>query len=108
MPRNKISDNIEGRILQLLRQRYAQPQIVIILKLSRLNLLCQVSSERSGVSEIVNPKINFFQKKPWQTTSIMAKVVKTVHVADSSTRYSIDKVLKLFLTRHVARLLPKT
>ncbi len=32
MPRKKINDDVEGRILALLQVKYSQPQIVKILK----------------------------------------------------------------------------
>jgi len=38
MPRYKISDIVEGRILALLRQGYSQSRIVNILKLDGINV----------------------------------------------------------------------
>ena len=60
MPRNKISDIIEGRILQLLQQGYSQPRIVNVLKLNRIhisqstvsNVKRKIGSQRNAESKI--------------------------------------------------------
>ena len=64
MSRNKISDIIEGRILQFLQQGYSQPRIVNVLKLNRIHISqpCQMSSERSDVNEILNRKLKFLEE----------------------------------------------
>jgi hypothetical protein len=38
MPRNKISNIVEGHILELLHQGYSQPRIVNILKLDEISV----------------------------------------------------------------------
>ena len=38
MPRNKISDIVEGHVLELLHQGYSQSRIVHVLKLNGINI----------------------------------------------------------------------
>ncbi|CAF1373799.1 unnamed protein product [Rotaria sordida] len=94
MPRNKISDIIEGRILQLLHQGYAQPQIVNILKLDGMHVSQPTVSNvkrKIGRQRNSESKIKIFRKKPSQITSIIKKVIKKIDVEDPPTQRAIAK-----------------
>jgi predicted transcriptional regulator len=85
MPRKKISDIVEGRILQLLRQGYSQPRIVNILKLDGIHVSQPIVSnvkQKIGRQRNSESKIKIFRKKPSQTPSIIKKVIKRIDVED--------------------------
>ncbi|CAF4217313.1 unnamed protein product [Rotaria sordida] len=94
MPRNKISDIVEGRILELLHLRYSQPRIVNILKLDGIcisqstvsNVKRKIGRQRNSES-----KIKIFRKKPCQTTTIDKKVIKKIDVEDPPPQRTIAK-----------------
>jgi predicted transcriptional regulator/hemolysin-activating ACP:hemolysin acyltransferase len=98
MPRKKISDIVEGRILQLLRQGYSQPRIVNILKLDGIhvsqptvsNVKQKIGRQRNSKSEI-----KIFRKKPSQTPIIIKKVIKKIDVEDPPTQRAIAKDLHI-------------
>ncbi|CAF4482595.1 unnamed protein product [Rotaria sp. Silwood2] len=98
MPRNKISDIVEGRILQLLHQGYSQPRIVNILKLDGIHVS---QSTVSNVKQKIDPqrnsetKIKIFRKKPSQTPSIIKKVIRKIDVEDPPTQRAIAKDLHI-------------
>ncbi|CAF3386669.1 unnamed protein product [Rotaria sp. Silwood2] len=72
MPRKKISDIVEGRISQLLRQGYSQPRIVNILKLDGIRV-----SQRT-VSNKVIKKIDV-EDPPTQRA-----IAKDLHISQST------------------------
>ncbi|CAF1558888.1 unnamed protein product [Rotaria sordida] len=98
MPRNKISDIVEGRILQLLRWGYSQSLIVNILKLDGIhvsqptvsNVKQKISRQRNSES-----KIKIFRKKPSQTPSIIKKVIEKIDVREPPTQRAIAKDLHI-------------
>ncbi len=66
MPRNKISDIIEGRILELLHLGYSQPRIVNILKLDGIHVSQATMSNvkrKIGRQRNSETKIKIFRKK---------------------------------------------
>ncbi|CAF2529763.1 unnamed protein product [Rotaria sp. Silwood2] len=98
MPRKKISDIVEGRISQLLRQGYSQPQIVNILKLDRIHVSQRTVSNvkrKIGRQRNSESKINIFRKKPSQTPYIIKKVIKKIDVEDPPTQRAIAKDLHI-------------
>jgi arginine repressor len=74
MPRNKISDIVEGRILGLLDLGYSQPQIMKILRHDGIQVSQPTISNikrKIGRQRNSNTKIKFLRKKPSQTSSIV-------------------------------------
>ena len=66
MPRNKISDIVEGRALELLHQGYSQPRIVHILKLDGINISQSTVSNvkrKIGRQQNSESKIKIFSNK---------------------------------------------
>jgi predicted transcriptional regulator len=101
MPRNKISDIIEGRILELLHLGYSQPRIVNILKLDGIHVSqATVSNVKRKIGRQRNSetKIKIFRKKPSQTTSIVKKVIKKIDVENPPTQRAIAKSLHISKT----------
>lgn len=98
MPRNKISDIVEGRILQLLRQEYSQPRIVNILKLDGINVSQSTISNvkrKIGRQRNSDCKIQISRKKPSRTRSIIKKVIEKIDVKDPPTQRAIAKDLRI-------------
>ncbi|CAF1008388.1 unnamed protein product [Rotaria sordida] len=98
MPRNKISDIIEGRILQLLQQGYSQPRIIHILKVDGIHISQPTVSNvkrKIGRQRNSESKIKIYRKKPSQTTSIVNKVIKKIDVEDPPTQRAIAKSLRI-------------
>ncbi|CAF1287268.1 unnamed protein product [Rotaria sordida] len=94
MPRNKISDIVEGRILQLLHQGFSQPRIVNILKHDGINISQPTVSNikrKIGHQRNSKSKIKIFRKKPAQATSIVNKVIKKIDVENPPTQRAIAK-----------------
>ena len=94
MPRNKINDIVEGRILQLLHQGYSQPRIVNILKLDGINVARSTVSNvkrKIGRQRNSQSKIKIFRKKSALSTSIVNKVIKKVDVENPPTQRAIAK-----------------
>ncbi|CAF3848260.1 unnamed protein product [Rotaria sp. Silwood1] len=77
MPHNKISDIVEGRILQLLHQGYSQPRSANILKLDGIH--------------VSQPTVS----NPSQTPSIIKKVIRKINVEDPPTQRAIAKDLHI-------------
>ncbi|CAF4004112.1 unnamed protein product [Rotaria sp. Silwood1] len=98
MPRKKISDIVEGRILQLLRQGYSQPRIVNILKLDGIHVSQRTVSNvkrKIGRQRNSESKIKIFRKKSSQTLYIIKKVIKKIDVEDPPTQRAIAKDLHI-------------
>ena len=98
MPRNKISDIIEGRILQLLQQGYSQPRIVNVLKLNRIHISQPTVSNvkrKIGRQRNSESKIKISRRKPAQTTSIVKKVIKKIDVEDPPSQRAIAKSVRI-------------
>src|ERR1700722_2790521 len=94
MPRNKISDIVEGRILELLHQGYSQPRIVNILKHDGINVAqTTVSNVKRKICRQRNSpfKIKIFRKKPSPATSIVKNVIKKIAVENPPTQRAIAK-----------------
>ncbi|CAF0991278.1 unnamed protein product [Adineta steineri] len=98
MPRNKISDIVEGRILQLLHQGYSQSRIVNILKHDGIyvsqptvsNVKQKIGRQRNSTS-----KITIFRQKPSQTPDIVKKVIKKIDVQEPPTQRAVAKDLRI-------------
>ena len=98
MPRNKISDIVEGRILQLLRQGYSQSLIVNISKLDGIHVSQPIVSnvkQKIGRQRNSESKIKIFRKKPSQTPSIIKKVIEKIDVKEPPTQRAIAKDLHI-------------
>jgi predicted XRE-type DNA-binding protein len=94
MPRNKISDIVEGRILGLLQQGYSQPRIVNILKHDGINVAqTTVSNVKRKIGRQRNSpiKIQIFRKDRSLAPSIVKKVIKKIDVENPPTQRAIAK-----------------
>jgi arginine repressor len=94
MPRKKIDDVLEGRILVLLQLKYSQPQIVKILKKDGISVSQKTVSNvkrKIGLQRNSVEKIKFSRKRPMATPSIVSKVIQTIDVEDPPTQRSIAK-----------------
>jgi histone-lysine N-methyltransferase SETMAR len=94
MARNKISDILEGRILELLHQGYSQPQIVKILKGDGITVAQSTISNvkrKIGRQRNSKSKIKIFQKRPSQTPTIVNKVIEQIDVNDPPTQRAVAK-----------------
>ena len=94
MPRKKIDDCLEGRILVLLQLKYSQPQIVKILKKDGIcvsqqtvsNIKRNIDLQRNSVE-----KIKFSRQRPVATPLTVLKVIQAIDVNDPPTQRSIAK-----------------
>jgi hypothetical protein len=92
MPRKKIDDKQEGRILALLQLNYSQRQIVNILgndgisvsQRTVFNVKRKIGLQRNSVE-----KIKFSRQRPVSTTSTVSKVIQQIDVKDPPTQRSI-------------------
>ena len=94
MPRNKISDIVEGRLLELLHQGYSQPRIVHILKLDGINISqSTVSNVKRKIGRQRNSelKIKIFRTKSRLPRSIVNKVIKKIDINNPPTQRAIAK-----------------
>jgi arginine repressor/hemolysin-activating ACP:hemolysin acyltransferase len=94
MPRKKIDDILEGRVLALLQLNYSQPNIVKILKNSGINISQQTVSNvkrKIGLQRNSVEKIKFSRSRPAATPSTVSKVIKAIDVEDPPTQCSIAK-----------------
>jgi predicted transcriptional regulator len=98
MPRNKIPDIVEGRVIELLHQGYFQPRIVNILKLDGIHgSQSTVSNVKRKIGRQRNSqfKIKIFRVKPSKTPSIVKKVIKKIDVENPPTQTAIAKSLHI-------------
>ena len=94
MPRKKIDDCLEGRILVLLQLKYSQPQIVKILKKDEICVSQQTVSNikrNIGLQRNSVEKIKFSRQRPVATPSTVLKVIQAIDVNDPPTQRSIAK-----------------
>jgi arginine repressor len=94
MPRKKIDDCLEGRILVLLQLKYSQPQIVKILKQDGICVSQQTVSNikrNIGLQRNSVEKIKFSRQRPVATPSTVLKVIQAIDVNDPPTQRSIAK-----------------
>ena len=94
MPRNKIPDIVEGRILQLLQEGYSKRHIVKILKLDGLNIAHSTApnvNRKVGRQRNFEGKIQVYRKRPAQKSSIVKQVMGNVDVDDPPTQRAIVK-----------------
>jgi hemolysin-activating ACP:hemolysin acyltransferase len=94
MPRKKINDCLEGRILALLQLNYSQPQIVKILKQDRISISQKTISNvkrKVGVQRNTIGKIQFSRNRPLSTPPVISKVIRTMDVEDPPTQRSVAK-----------------
>ena len=94
MPRNKISDIVEGRVLELLHQGYSQSRIVHILKLDGINISQSTVSNlkrKIGRQRNSESKIKIFRTKSRLPRSIVNKVIKKIDINNPLTQRAIAK-----------------
>ncbi|CAF3424905.1 unnamed protein product [Rotaria sp. Silwood1] len=98
MPRNKISDIVKGRILELLYQGYSQRRIVNILKLNEISIARSTVSNvkrKIGRQRNSGSKIKIFRKKSRLATFIVKKVIRKIDVENPPTQRVIAKYLHI-------------
>ena len=98
MSRNKISDTIEGRILQLLHQGYSHSRIVHLLKLDGINVSKSTISNvkrKIGRQRNSTVKIKIFRPTVRLLRSTVNKVIKKIDVDHPPTQRSIAKSLHI-------------
>lgn len=98
MPRGKISDIVEGRILELLHLGYSQPRIVNILKIDGINVSqSTVSNIKRKIGRQRNSEstIEIFRKKSRLPISMVKKVIKKIDVDNPPTQRSIARSLHI-------------
>ena len=98
MSRNKISDIVEGRILQLLRQGYSHSRIVHLLKLDGISVAkSTISNVKRKIGRQRNSvvKIKILRPTSRLATSIVKKVIKKIDVNNPPTQRSIAKSLHI-------------
>ena len=94
MPRRKINDEHEGRILALLQLKYSQREIVKILKNDGINISQRTVSNvqrKIGLQRNSVEKVKFSRQRPASTPSIVSKVTKQIDVEDPPTQRSIAR-----------------
>lgn len=94
MPRKKINDEHEGRILTLLQLNYSQRKIVKILKNDGISVAQRTVSNvqrKIGLQRNSVEKIKFSRRRPLSTPSIVAKVIEQIDVEDPPTQRSIAR-----------------
>ena len=94
MPRNKISDIVEGRVLELLHQGCSHPRIVHILKLDGINISQSTVSNvkrKIGRQRNSESKIKIFRTKSRLPRSIVNKVIKKIDINNPPTQRAIAK-----------------
>jgi arginine repressor/hemolysin-activating ACP:hemolysin acyltransferase len=92
MPRKKINDEHEGRILALLQLKCSQRQIVKILKKDGISVSQRTVSNvyrKIGLQRNSVEKIKFSRQRPASTPSTVSKVIKQIDVEDPPTQRSI-------------------
>ena len=101
MPRNKISDIVEGRVLELLHQGYSQPRIVHILKLDGINISQSTVSNvkrKIGRQRYSELKIKNFRTKSRLPRSIVNKIIKKIDINNPPTQRAIAKSVHIALS----------
>ena len=92
MPRRKIYDEHEGRILALLQLKYSQREIVKILKNDGINISQRTVSNvqrKIGLQRNSVEKVKFSRQRPSSTPSIVSKVIKQIDAEDPPIQRSI-------------------
>ena len=98
MPRNKIPDLVEGRILELLHQDRSLRQIVKVLKSDGINVALSTVfnvKRKIGLQRNSTTKIKINRKRPARTSSIMQQVLEKIDVEDPPTQRAIAKSLQI-------------
>ena len=98
MPRPKIDDSVEGRILALLQQRILQLKIVKILEGDGIYVSQKTVSsvkQKVGLQRNCKEKIQFSRKRPACTPSTVLKVIRAIDVEDPPTQRAIAKSLHI-------------
>ena len=98
MPRKKIDDECEGRILALLQLNYSQREIVNILKNDRINVSEQTVSNvkrKIGLQRNFVEKIKFTRQRPVSTPSIVSRVIEKIDVEDPPNQRSIAQSCRI-------------
>ena len=98
MPRKKISDIVEGLVLELFQQGYSQSRIVHVLQLHGINISQPtLSNVKRKVSRQRNSesKITIFPTKSRLSASIVNQVIKKIDIDNPSTQCAIAKSLHI-------------
>ena len=98
MPRNKISDIIEGRILELLYQGQSQRQIMKVLKSDGINVAQSTISNikrKIGRQRNSTSKIQIIRQCVARTPSMVEQVLERIDVDNPSTQRAIVKSLRV-------------
>ena len=98
MPRNKISDIIEGCILELLHQGQSRRQIVKVLKSDGINVAqSTISNIKRKIGQQCNStsKIQIIQQCVARTPSMVKQVLEKIDVDNPSTQRAIAKSLRV-------------
>ena len=91
MPRKKIDDECEGRILALLQLNCSQRQIVNILKNNGINVSQRTVSNikrKIDLQQNSVEKIKFTRQRPVSTLSIVSRVIEKIDAEDLSPQRS--------------------
>ncbi|CAF1483226.1 unnamed protein product [Rotaria magnacalcarata] len=95
MPRKKIGDTLEGRVLELLQLKYPQREIVKILKKDGIRVSQRTVSnvkQKFGRQRNSLEKITFSRKRPVSTPSTISKVIQTIDNYKNGELYSSEKI----------------
>ena len=98
MPRKKIDDECEGRILALLQLNYSQRQIVNILKNDGINVSQRTVSNvkrKIGLQRNSVEKIKFTRQRPVSTPPIVSRVIEKIDVEDPPSQRSIAQSCRI-------------
>jgi arginine repressor len=94
MPRKKIDDTLEGRMLALLHLNYSQPRIVNLLRKDGFIVSQRTVSNfkrKIGLQRNSTRKIEFHRKPTVSTPSVIAKVIQAIDVDDPPPQRAIAK-----------------
>ena len=98
MPRKKIDDECEGRILALLELNYFQRRIVNILKNDGINVSQRTVSNvkrKIGLQRNSVEKIKFTRQRPVYTPSIVSRAIEKIDVEDPPSQRSIPQSFRI-------------
>lgn len=98
MPRRKINDQLEGRILALLHLNFSQPRIVKILKEDGFSVSQGTVSNvkrKIGFQRNSTEKLKFSRKPTVSTPLVTSKVIQAIDVNDPAPQRAIAKSCRI-------------
>ena len=98
MSRNKISDIVEERVLELLHQGYSQSRIVHTLKLNGIKTsqpTLSIVKRKVGRQQNSESKIKNFQTISRLPASIVNQVIKKIDIDNLPNQHAIAKSLHI-------------